>query len=67
MSDNDSKSSIVMLHSRSKADELARLSRITGLTFDAVPTALIDKPGGLELAQEEGEELIFRALYLWNE
>jgi hypothetical protein len=58
---------IAMMRARSAADELARLNRITGLTFDCVPTALIGKKGGVELAQEEGEELIYRALYLWNE
>jgi len=58
---------VLLMRSHSEADELARLNRITGLTFDCVPTALIGKKGGLELAQEEGEELIYRALYLWNE
>lgn len=58
---------ILTMRARSEADELARLNRITGLAFDCVPTALIAKKGGLELAQEEGEELIYRALYLWDE
>jgi len=64
---NDNNPSILPMHARSQAAELARLNRITGLTFDCVPTALIGKKGGLELAQEDGEELIYRALYLWGE
>lgn len=67
MNDKDTKASILPIRSRSDKDELARLNRITGLTFDSVPAALIGKTGGLELAQEDGEELIYRALYLWNE
>ena len=61
------KPAILSLRGRSQADELARLNRITGLTFDSVPACLIGKQGGLELAQEDGEELIYRALYLWDE
>jgi hypothetical protein len=67
MSENDNKPSILTMRSRSNTAELDRLNRITGLTFDCIPTALIDKKGGLELTQEDGEELIYRALYLWNE
>ena len=67
MSENDSNPSILTMRARGNAAELTRLNRITGLTFDCVPTALIGKKGGLELAQEDGEELIYRALYLWNE
>ncbi len=58
---------IAIMRARSNSEELARLNRMTGLTFDCVPTTLIGKKGGLELAQEEGEELIYRALYLWDE
>lgn len=58
---------ILNIRARSQEQELVRLNRLTGLTFDSVPTALIGKVGGLELAQEDGEELIFRALYLWDE
>ncbi len=65
---NDNKpSSVVALHARSRADALERLNRITGLQFDALPESLIDEVGGLTLAQEDGEELIYRALYLWGE
>lgn len=67
MTENDNKLSVLTMRARDNVAELARLNRVTGLTFDCVPTALIDKKGGLELAQEDGEELIFRALYLWNE
>ena len=67
MTEQKNTPAILPMRARSEADELARLNRITGLTFDCVPTALIGKKGGLELAQEEGEELIYRALYLWNE
>lgn len=61
------KPSVVMLHARSRADALERLNRITGLQFDALPESLIDEVGGLPLAQEDGEELVYRALYLWAE
>jgi hypothetical protein len=67
MAKNDNNSSIVIMQARSGEAELARLNRITGLAFDCMPAALIDQKGGLELAQEDGEELIYRALYLWNE
>jgi len=67
MTEQKNTPAILPLRALSESDELARLNRITGLTFDCVPTALIGKKGGLELAQEEGEELIYRALYLWNE
>jgi hypothetical protein len=60
-------SSVVALHARSRADALERLNRITGLQFDALPESLIDEVGGLPLAQDDGEELIYRALYLWSE
>lgn len=65
---NEKKSpSVVALHARSRADALERLNRITGLQFDALPESLIDEVGGLPLAQDDGEELIYRALYLWSE
>jgi hypothetical protein len=67
MKDTDNKPSILTMRARNNGAELERLNRLTGLTFDCVPTALIGKKGGLELAQEDGEELIYRALYLWNE
>jgi len=67
MSERENTPNTLSIRARSDAEELARLNRITGLTFDCIPTALIGKKGGLELAQEEGEELIYRALYLWNE
>lgn len=67
MNKKDNNPSILMMRARNNDAELARLNRITGLTFDCVPAALIGKKGGLELAQEDGEELIYRALYLWNE
>lgn len=60
-------SSVVALHARSRADALERLNRITGLQFDALPESLIEEVGGLPLAQDDGEELIYRALYLWSE
>jgi hypothetical protein len=67
MNEHDKNPSILTLQARTSAAELARLNRVTGLTFDVIPTALIGKKGGLELAQDDGEELIYRALYLWNE
>ena len=67
MAEKENIPAILSMRARSEADELARLNRITGLTFDCVPVALIGKKGGLELAQEEGEELIYRALYLWDD
>lgn len=57
---------VVALHARSRADALERLNRITGLQFDALPESLIDEVGGLALSQEDGEELIYRALHLWS-
>jgi len=67
MSDRESFPAVLPMRARRDVDELVRLNRLTGLTFDCVPVALIGKKGGLELAQEDGEELIYRALYLWNE
>jgi hypothetical protein len=64
---NNKISSIVALHARTRADALERINRVTGLQFDALPESLIDEAGGLPLAQEDGEELIYRALYLWSE
>lgn len=59
--------SVVALHARSRADALERINRITGLQFDALPESLIEEVGGLPLAQDDGEELIYRALHLWSE
>jgi hypothetical protein len=64
---NKKTSSVVALHARTRADALERINRITGLQFDALPESLIEEAGGLPLAQEDGEELIYRALYLWSE
>lgn len=58
---------IIPLRARHEQHELERINRVTGLDFDAVPTSLIDKPGGLQLTQDDGEELIYRALYLWSD
>lgn len=60
-------STITPLRARNEQNELERINRVTGLDFDAVPTSLISKPGGLQLTQDDGEELIYRALYLWSD
>lgn len=61
------KAPVVLLRARNSETEIERLNRLTGLSFDTLPTSLIDNKEGLQLAQEDGEELIYRALYLWAE
>lgn len=71
MSDNNEDKpaapTITPLRARNEKNELERINRVTGLDFDAVPVSLIDQPGGLQLTQDDGEELIYRALYLWSD
>lgn len=63
----NTKSNLITLQAKTQQAELERLQRVTGLPFDQLPSSLIKKLGGLELAKEDGEELIFRALHLWDE
>ena len=57
---------VVSLRARGE-NEIERMNRLTGLSFDTLPTSLINSAEGLQLAQDDGEELIYRALYLWAE
>jgi len=66
-SQSDSVNNVVSLRAKTREKELERLKRITGLSFEQLPNSLIQELDGLELAQGDGEELILRALNLWNE
>ncbi len=64
---NKDQSNVVSLRAKTRQLELERLNRLTGLSFGEVPQSLVSTDGGLELAVDDGEELIHRALYLWGE
>lgn len=61
------KTAVISLHSHNQKHALERINRMTGLDFDVVPTSIISQPGGLQLTEDDGEELIYRALYLWGD
>jgi hypothetical protein len=58
---------VIPLRAKDPQEELERLNRLTGLAFEHMPASLIGEEGGLELAVDDGAELIHRALYLWSE
>jgi len=60
-------SSLLPFRPRSRAEILDRINRITGLKFERVPDSLVKEPGGLPLPQDDGEELVHRALALWTD
>ena len=55
---------VLTLRAKDPRQELERLNRITGLYFDQMPDSLIGDEA-LQLAVEDGEELIHRAMFLW--
>ena len=63
----DKNSNITPLRSKSTELELARINRVTSLSFESLPESLIKEKAGLALAQGDGEELINRALSLWDQ
>lgn len=58
---------VISLHSRSDKTQLERINRLTGLDFDALPASLLGQEGCMQLTEDDGEELIYRALYLWSD
>lgn len=71
MASHEAKNTVSLLQWRSRvrtrAEALERINRITGLHFEQLPESLIKDSEGLALAQDDAEELIYRALHLWAE